>query len=64
MVEVASEYSEKTHSVPQDGKKSSKLLLLDYRRHPNELTSTEFEGKVITKILLTTSEKTRLFIRT
>lgn len=64
MVEVASEYSEKTPSAPQDGQKSSKSLLLDYGRHPNELTSTEFEGKVITKILLTTSEKNQLFIWT
>lgn len=61
MVEVASEYPEKTPSAPQDGQKSSKSLLLDYGRHPNELTSTEFEGKVITKILLTTSEKTTFY---
>lgn len=64
MVEVASEYSEKTPSAPQDGQKSSKSLLLDYGRHPNELTSTEFEGKVITKTLLTISEKNQLFIQT
>lgn len=61
MVEVASEYSEKTPSAPQDGQKSSKSFFLDYGRHPNELTSTEFEGKVITKILLTTSEKTTFY---